>query len=103
MIKSTSAKLSDAELMEVLESLRTRPGMMLKKRKSSGGPPVLTPGELRQMLEDTHVTKVRVEYKTKRSFRRKTRLWSFKHLLISLEYIFRPCLVQFVELFVFKS
>lgn len=58
LIKSTSAKLSDSELMEVLESLRTRPGMMLKKKKSSGGPPVLTPGELRQMLEDTHVTKV---------------------------------------------
>ena len=57
-MKSTSAKLSGPELLEILESLRTRPGMMLKSKKSSGGPPVLTPNELRQMLEDTHVTKV---------------------------------------------
>ena len=47
--------IGDVDFNSVLESLRTGPGM---RWKNADGSPVFTNAELRQMLEDAHVTKV---------------------------------------------
>ena len=49
-------KMDDTEFQAILETLRTGPGMRWKSANAAA--PVLTPEELRQMLEDTHVSKV---------------------------------------------